>query len=156
LMGPGGEAPPSGSYLQLDKPIRVGGMKVSQIYLMGQELKNGAKVDLSGRIDLGHFGGVETPEQRYIMLDGVSNVGKGEPRYDGHNFNNKDGDTLPALMYKRPFIEDAPAELFVPDARSNTIYLGSYGGMLRWQTSTPFWGFSGTGNRRDPDALDRK
>ena len=60
LVGPGGEAPPSGSYLVLAEALIVGSSRVNEIFLEGREFDQDKHVKLYGRLEARSYGGVET------------------------------------------------------------------------------------------------
>ncbi|MBI2376533.1 MAG: hypothetical protein HYV07_21235 [Deltaproteobacteria bacterium] len=152
-MGIGGEAPPSGSYLVLDKPIKVSGVRVKELYLQGPELPEGQSVKLNGRLDLVSYGGVETHGASVHALSGISNLGAGEPRFDGQGFKNAGGKKLEVLSYSRPLMYDAPARIFVLDG--NKAFFGSMGGHIP-PNRNPFHGFSRTLAVESATDADRK
>ena len=71
LFGIGGEAPPSGQYLVLDQPVKVGGATVDKLFL-GAGYSEGASVTLEGRLGKKSFGGVEVQNGRYYTLSDVT------------------------------------------------------------------------------------
>jgi hypothetical protein len=154
IMGIGGEAPPSGSYLVLDKPIRVANKVIKEVFLHGEELKSGSHARLHGRIDERSWGGVETKGASYIALSGVTNEAKGEPRalVDGR-FVTKKNETLEVLSYNRPMMYDAPARVFV--LAGDKAFLGGRGGHIPPQMN-PFHGFSGSAKIEGATAADQK
>jgi hypothetical protein len=155
LVGIGGEAPPSGSYLVLDKPISVDGQPVKELFVQRwPELTDGAQVKLNGRLDKGTWGGVETPESSYFALSGVSNLTAGEPKFDGKFFTDSAGKQLSVLSYNRPLIMDAPAQIFVLDQGNDRAHLGSMGGFIP-PYMNPFHGFSGSVAIENPTQADR-
>jgi hypothetical protein len=153
IMAIGGEAPPSGSYLVLDKPIKVGGKTVKEVFIEGAERKQGSSARLHGRIDEGSFGGVETPKSGYVALSGVTNEKAGEPRYVKGNFVTARGAELQRLSYNRPLMYDAPARIFVLDG--DKAFLGGLGGFLPPERN-PFHGFSGSAKLTEATAAERK
>lgn len=72
LAGPGGEAPPSGSYLVLVEPLIVGSSKVNDIFLEGRKFDQGKNAKLYGRLEARSYGGIETGSHPYIALSGIS------------------------------------------------------------------------------------
>jgi hypothetical protein len=60
LMGIGGEAPPSGNWLILNKPVVVDGVKCDRVYLGLADLKVGGQYTVSGELSLVRKRGVET------------------------------------------------------------------------------------------------
>jgi hypothetical protein len=155
LVGPGGEAPPSGSYLVLDKPISVEGKQVKEVYVQHwPELTEGAQVKLNGRVDRWTYGGVETPSASVISLSGVSNLSAGEPKFDGKVFTDDQGKTLQQLSYMAPMIMDAPAQIFVLDQGHDKAWLGSMGGMMP-PDMNPFHGFRDSAKIEEPTEADR-
>ncbi len=154
-FGIGGEAPPSGSWLVLDKPITVEGKSVKDIFLGYQEFQDGVKARLNGRLDTGSWGGVETHGGSYYTLSGISDLKAGEPAYDGKNFKNAAGEVLTSGYYNRPLIMDAPAVLFVFDPASGSAFKGSYGGMMP-PGMNYFHGFNDSAKIKEASAADKK
>lgn len=152
-VGIGGETPPAGFFLMLDKPITLNGKKVSMVRVPSEGLRRGEKVTLHGRLNERKWGGVETKGGKYVELSGVSNVSKGEPKFDGKgHFLNAKGEVLERLSYNRPLIMDAPAQIFVIDG--DKAWLGSMGGFIPpWMNS--FHGFSGSAKVVDATDADR-
>ncbi len=131
LVGIGGEAPPSGHWLVLDTPITVASRKVSELFVGRANVKDGAQVKLNGRLDSGSYGGVETPRSNFVQLSGVSNVGAGEPTYDGQNFTSSvSGKALDVVAWNQPQMYDAPAIIWVLDPGQDKAFEGRSGGML--------------------------
>lgn len=64
----GGEAPPSGAYLVLDKPATIEGQTVKALFLGGAKAKKGAHLTVEGRIGQRSFGGVEMPAGSVFTL----------------------------------------------------------------------------------------
>lgn len=156
IMAIGGEAPPSGSYLILPKPITVAGKEVSAVFVQRYpELEEGAQVTLHGRIDERQFGGVETPQQSVIALTGVSNVSAGEPIFDGKVFTNSLGKELQMLRDGRPEMYDAAGVIFVLDQSHDTAFIGGMGGHIM-PTANQFHGFTGTAKIEEPTDADRQ
>lgn len=151
-MGIGGEAPPAGSYLLLDRPITVDGEAVTAVYLQGRELTSGAQVTLHGKLASESWGGVETRGGKVVMLSGFSDLTAGEPIAEDGVFKNSDGATLPSLAYRKPELYDAPGRVFVLDG--DTVFLGSQGGRMRPGLNA-FHGFSGRATISAPTDQDR-
>ncbi|MBX7099046.1 MAG: hypothetical protein K1X89_15150 [Myxococcaceae bacterium] len=139
IMAIGGEAPPSGDWLKLSSAIKVDGKLVDSVYL-GDGFRSGSKLALNGRFDVGTYGGVETTAHTYVQLTGISNLGKGEPLFDGKKFTDAEGKTLARLSYNRPMIMDAPAVILVLSADQKKAFVGSMGGFIRPEMN-PFHGF---------------
>jgi len=154
IMAIGGEAPPSGSYLVLDKPLKIDGKQVKEVFIRGAEMKEGEKVELYGRLDNQSFGGVETHGGSVVVLSGVSNVGAGEPKFDGKDFISTLGKKLMVLTDPRPSFHDAPAHLFVLDEGHDTAFFGRSGGHIP-PTVNPFHGFVGSGKIEEPKDSDK-
>jgi len=155
LVGPGGEAPPSGSYLVLDHPIHVGRASVQEVYLMHPELADGEKVQVYGRLEVLRFGGVETQERTYVALSGVSNLTAGEPSFDGVQFHSAlNGAHLRVLIVKHLDIFDAPNVIVVLDPGARRAFLGTMGGRLIAGTN-PFHGFTTSAESAGPTDADR-
>lgn len=152
-MGIGGEAPPSGSYLLLDQPLRLGAQEHGEVFV-DRELAEGAQVELHGRLEERRFGGVERPESTYLALSGVSDLGAGEPRFDGVHFLGAHGEALRALVLERREMFDAPNLILVLDEAARRAFLGTLGGM-RLPGSNPFHGFGAAAPIADPTEADR-
>ncbi|MFO0726366.1 MAG: hypothetical protein U1E65_21450 [Myxococcota bacterium] len=155
LVGPGGEAPPSGSYLTLDKPIKVDGKTVTEVFAGYEEFHEGSKVRLNARLDVGTYGGVETAEKSYLLLTGISDLKAGEPAFDGQVFKNAQGSVLDRGSYMKPLIMDAPAVLFVFDPENGKAFRGAMGGFLAPKMN-PFHGFNSSGKIETASAADKK
>ena len=154
MMGIGGEAPPAGPFLMLDKPIYLNGRKVTEVRVSGDELKRGQKVTLNGRLNEKKWGGVETKGGKYVELSGVTNLSKGEPSYDGETFKDKNGNALDVLAYSKPQMWDAPAQLFILDRAAGKAWLGSIGGMAP-PNMNPFHGINGSKKIKSATAKDQ-
>jgi hypothetical protein len=154
-MGLGGEAPPSGSYLVLEHPIHVGRASVQEVYLQHPEFAVGEKVKVYGRIEVLHFGGVETQQRTYVALSGVSNLTAGEPSFNGVQFHSAlNGAHLRVLVVKRRDIFDAPNVIVVLDPAERRAFLGTMGGFLVAGTN-PFHGFTTSAEFASPTDADR-
>lgn len=155
LVGPGGEAPPSGSYLVLVEPLIVGSSKVHDIFLEGRKFAQGKNVELYGRLEARSYGGVETGSHPYIALSGISDLGAGEPTFDGVQFHSAANQArLRALVVRRRDLFDAPNEIAVLDPAPRRAFLGSLGGHILPQTN-PFHGFSAAADIAEPTEADR-
>lgn len=153
LFGPGGEAPPSGSYLVLHEPIIVDGQEVKELFV-GKELKDGSEAKLSGRIDVGSFGGVEVPPTNYLQLTGVSDLIAGEPAFDGKVFTDNKGKELEVLSWYPPEVADIPSTIFVLDQGHDKAWVGRSGGFIPpWMNG--FHGFRESRAISNPTAADR-
>lgn len=154
FMAIGGEAPPSGQWLELSAPIEIAGQMTKELYLFAGDRIASGPAKLHGRLDVGTYGGVETPEARYAQLSGISDTGRGEPLFDGQQFVNAAGDTLAQLADPRPSWVDAPAHVFVLDPSAATVFLARMGGFIPpWVN--PFHGFTGTAKLEPATAGDR-
>lgn len=143
LVGIGGEAPPSGSYLVLTTPLEVGAATVKEVFVEGRAFEQGKSVTLAGRLEARSYGGVETAEHAYIALSGVSDRGAGEPSFDGAQFHSAaNGAPLRVLIVHRRDLFDAPNAIVVLDPALGRAFLGSQGGRVRPEAN-PFHGFSG-------------
>ncbi|MCK6551155.1 hypothetical protein L6R52_35300 [Myxococcota bacterium] len=154
MMGIGGETPPNGSYLVLDRPIRVGSKTVKEVFLFGRDAAHGESAKLHGRLDRATWGGVARPETEYFRLSGITSPATGEPRFDGKDFIDARGEKLFVLRDDRPQMYDAPARLFVFDALKETVYLASMGGHIP-PTMNPFHGIRGSTALQRPSDADR-
>lgn len=74
LFGPGGEAPPSGSWLKLDRAISVQGERVSAVFIRGKRLAKGTRASLVGKLELATWGGVTTRGGTYAQIVGATQV----------------------------------------------------------------------------------
>ena len=108
-----------------------------------------------GRIELRAIGGVETPLHRYAALSGVSDVGAGEPRFDGLQFHSaSNGAHLRVLVIRRRDIYDAPNAIVVLDVPAGRAFLGSMGGM-QMPDRNPFHGFGASTSILTPTDAER-
>lgn len=140
-IGIGGEAPPSGHWLVLDTPITVASQSVTELFVDRANVKDGQQVKLNGRLDAGSYGGVETPRSSYVQMSGVSNVGAGEPSFDGRDYTSSvSGKPLDVVAWNRPQMYDAPATIWVLDPGQDKAFEGASGGM-RPQNMNSFHGF---------------
>lgn len=153
-LGPGSEAPPAGTWLLLATPMRVGRADVSEVFVQRRGLPEGEVARLHGRLDARHYGGLETPQQPYFALSGVSDVGAGEPRFDGLQFLAADtGAHLRVLVLEPREMFDAPSVILVVDPVGRHAYLGTSGG--RVLGDNPFHGFTASAPIEDPTDADR-
>lgn len=155
LVGPGGEAPPSGSYLLLVDPLAVGSSTVKQLFLEGRTFDQGRSVKLYGRLEARTYGGVEIGSHPYVALSGISDLGAGEPWYDGAQFHSAESSTpLRVLVLHRRDLYDAPNGIAVLDPTQKRAFLGSMGGRMRPEFN-PFYGFSESAPIAEPTDADR-
>ncbi|MEQ9496493.1 MAG: hypothetical protein RIT81_06535 [Deltaproteobacteria bacterium] len=138
----GGEAPPSGNYLILDRPIKVGGEDHRAVFVGRANVKPGDVVKLTGRLDKIEHGHVTNVGAYVIGLSGVTNQSAGEPKFDGEKFTDAQGKDMKAFSWDDPRIADEPAQLFVVDQGADKVWFGSNGGFLP-QGVNPFGGFRG-------------
>lgn len=151
----GGEAPPPGTYLVLDRPLLVDGTATRELFVnSGASFADGQHLQLHGQLGQMSYGGVETPPSVLYTLSGVTNHGAGEPDFDGRGFRNAQGDELQQLTYVRPQITDVPATILVLDPRQSTAFIGERGGNLP-PGINPFFGFSGRAAISTPSDADR-
>jgi hypothetical protein len=128
-FGFGGEAPPSGAYLRLDQPVKVGGFVTRELFLGGRQFPKGAQVSLHGSVLVRSWGGTETAGAEYLLLAYATDTAKREPRYVNGQWRSDLGVMLPrTLVYNNPAIEDEPSLLIVVD-RDNAL-IGTAGGLL--------------------------
>jgi hypothetical protein len=142
-VGIGGEAPPSGNWLVLPKPIRIGRLRTDSVYLATQQpYVEGYSARFHGRISKGYFGGIERPRTPYAVLTGISNLRVGEPIYDGTEFRSAvDGRPLRALVLDPDQIAlDAPSTVVVLEPERLIAHIGTLGGFLPPEQSQ-FHGF---------------
>jgi hypothetical protein len=152
----GGEAPPMGSYLVLDAPLAEGATTFRDVFLDGRAFEQGKAVKLYGRLDARTYGGVETPAHSYAVLSGISDLGAGEPSFDGAQFHSATNNAhLRVLITHRRDLFDAPNAIVVLDPAAKRAFLGSQGGRLRPE-SNPFHGFSGSAEIAEPSDADRE
>lgn len=123
---------PGGSWLVLDQALHLAGGLFQAVHLEHRRFA-GADLRAHGRLELRRAGGIEGPAQRYAALDGVTDIGAGEPRFDGVQFHSAvNGAHLRVLVLRRPDLFDAPATIVVLDAPGRRGFLGS----------VPFHGFT--------------
>jgi hypothetical protein len=140
-IGIGGEAPPAGSYLILDRPIRVGRSAIKEVYLSGRRFAEDDHKKLYGRLDVGHYGGVETPQRSYYLLSGISDLDACEPYFDGAQFHGAtNGEVLPVFVLVRQDLFDAPNQIAVLDRAQGRAFIGFMGGFIP-SSANPFHGF---------------
>jgi len=151
----GGEAMPSGSYLRLTNHIHLSGVVYQELALEHAPFPQGHHLQAYGRIELRAIGGVETPLHRYAALSGVSDVGAGEPRFDGLQFHSaSNGAHLRVLVIRRRDIYDAPNAIVVLDVPAGRAFLGSMGGM-QMPDRNPFHGFGASTSILTPTDAER-
>lgn len=151
----GGEAMPSGSYLRLTRHIHVSGSVFEELVLEHGPFVAGHHLRAYGRIELRKLGGVETPLRRYAALSGVSDVGAGEPRFDGLQFHSaSNGAHLRVLVIRRRDLYDAPNAIVVLDVPAGHAFLGSMGGM-QMPGRNPFHGFGASAPIQTPSDAER-
>jgi hypothetical protein len=150
----GGEAPPSGSYLVLTAPLAVGSSIFRDVFLEGRIFDQGKSVELYGRLDARTYGGVETATHTYVALSGISDLGAGEPTFDGTQFHSAANHAhLRVLVVYRRDIFDAPNAIVVLDPVEARAFLGSQGGHIRPEANQ-FHGFSGSAEIAPPTDAD--
>lgn len=154
LMGIGGETAPGGSYLNLDQPIIMGGQEVHRVFVQGKELTDGARVELTGRLDQAHWGGVERPRVDYVALSGVTDQTAGEPRFDGEKFYDARGKELQTMSYDVPNMYDGPSTLYVLDQGSDKAWIGVQAVFIPPEMN-PFMGFREARAIEYPTTADR-
>jgi hypothetical protein len=157
-FGIGGETPPSGYFLDLDQPIRLGGQLTKSLHIgwedgsIGtQAVKAGDKLTVFGRLDSRTWGGTETAGGKYVELSGLSNVGVGEPTYDGREFHDAAGTKLSSAYLYNPMVADAPNTQLVFDKK--TAWVGMLGGFIG-PTMNPFHGFQAKRAVETPKGTD--
>ncbi|MEP7121967.1 MAG: hypothetical protein ABJE95_13690 [Byssovorax sp.] len=151
----GGEAPPTGSYLVLDAPLDAGSSPIRDVFLDGRTFPQGTSVKLYGRLDARTYGGVETAAHAYAALSGISDLGAGEPSFDGAQFHSATNNAhLRVLITHRRDLFDAPNVIVVLDPASKRAFVGSQGGHIRVETN-PFHGFTGSAEIAPPTDADR-
>ncbi len=105
---------------------------------------------------MGSYGGVETRGGSYVELTGISNVGAGEPLFDGRTYTSSaSGKELDVLAWTRPFIADVPATIWVLDPGQDKAFVGSSGGFIP-PNMNPFHGFRGQVSMVPPTAADER
>ncbi len=151
----GGEAMPSGSYLCLAKPVHLSGAAFDALVLEHGPFPQDHRLRAYGRIELRKVGGVETPQRRYAALSGVSDLGAGEPRFDGLQFHSaSNGAHLRVLVIRRQDLYDAPNAIVVLDAFAGRAFLGSMGG-FQMPDRNPFHGFGAGADIQTPTDAER-
>lgn len=152
-MGIGGEAPPSGSYLRLTQPLQLLGQSYDELFLE-REFGSSAQVTLYGRVEQRRYGGVETAARSYLALSGVSDVGAGEPRFDGVRFlAAREAVPLRRLVLEPREMYDAPNLILVLDPQAQQAFLGTQGGHML-PGRNPFHGFTARAPISAPTAAD--
>jgi hypothetical protein len=151
----GGEAPPAGSYLVLAAPLTLGSATIHDVFVEGRKLPQGTEAVLHGRLDARTYGGVETTAHAYAALSGVSDLGAGEPSFDGAQFHSAVNNAhLRVLITHRRDLFDAPNAIVVLDPASGRAFLGSQGGRVRPEAN-PFHGFTGSAPIAAPTDAER-
>lgn len=151
----GGEAMPSGSYLRLAHHIHLSGVVYEELALEHAPFPQGHHLQAYGRIELRKIGGVETPLHRFAALSGISDIGAGEPRFDGIQFHSAtNGAHLRVLVVRRLDIYDAPNTIVVLDVPAGRAFMGSMGGM-QMPDRNPFHGFSVSASIHTPTDAER-
>lgn len=151
----GGEAMPSGSNLRLTHHIHLSGLIFEELVLEHSPFPQGHPLRAYGRIELRKVGGVETPLRRYAALSGVSDIGAGEPRFDGLQFHSAgNGAHLRVLTIRRQDMYDAPNTIVVLDVPAGRAFLGSMGGR-QMPDRNPFHGFGASANIQTPTEAER-
>ena len=136
-----GEAMPAGSYLRLDQALHISGAVYRELHLEHSPLRHGDDLRAYGRLELRSIGGALTPVRRLGALSGVSDVGAGEPRFDGVQFHSTvNGAHLRVLLLRRQELFDAPNTIVVLDLPQRRAFLGSIGG-FQVPVRNPFHGF---------------
>jgi len=151
---PGSEGPPQGSYLVLARPLAVGASKVKEIFLEGRSFDQGTTVKLYGRLEVRKFGPAAIP-QHYFALSGISDLGAGEPRYDGTQFHSAATNApLRVLVVRRRDLFDAPNVIVVLDPDQGRAFMGTFGGFI-FPEANPFHGFTAVADIVEPSDADR-
>ncbi|HEX2570824.1 MAG TPA: hypothetical protein VH877_14800 [Polyangia bacterium] len=154
-IGIGGEAPPAGSYLVLDQPLRGGRSSIKEVFLLGRRFADGEHKKLYGRLGEDQYGGVETAKRTYFVLSGISDLDAGEPYFDGVEFHSAtNGEVLPVLMLVRQDLFDAPNQIAVLDRSQGRAFIGFMGGFIL-PTANPFHGFQTSVPIEAPTEADR-
>ena len=152
----GGEAMPAGSYLWLDQSIHIAGLELRELHLEHRPWRHGDELRAHGRLELRAVGVVEAPARRYAALGGVSDLGAGEPRFDGVQFHSaSNGAHLRVLLLPRQGLLDAPSTIVVLDAPQERAFLGRMGG-LQPPDRNPFHGFDARAALRSASDQDRE
>lgn len=140
---------PPGTYVRLAQPLQVGNTLVKELRLWNDAHPDGVKVHLSGRLDRKEYGGLATKKGEYFELSGTSDLGLGEPRFDGKAFKDLDGEQLISVKVEAPPPMLAPAQLLVLNPTQRMAFIGAWGGRIP-QWVNPFHGFMSTTAIRDP------
>lgn len=155
--GPDGGYGAYGAWLELERPIRVGDVEVSKVWLgYGAEAEEGARGHYHGRLDVREGPQEIFPPIRFVELTGRSDLTKGEPKFDGRDFMGSSGKPLPKFFYNQPMIADAPSTLFVPDQGADKLFVGTFGGFMPYGQQSPFHGFRGSAAIENPTRADRE
>ena len=152
---PGKEVPEVGSYLVLDAPMTEGSSQIRHVFLDGRRFAQGTTVKLYGRLDARTYSGVDGATHTYAVLSGLSDLGAGEPSYDGMQFNSAGtGAHLRVLVIHRRDLFDAANAIVVLDPASKRAFLGSQGGRIRAEAN-PFHGFTSSAEIGAPTDAER-
>jgi hypothetical protein len=136
------EVPEVGSYLVLDAPLAGGSSMIRDVFLDGRTFKQGMKVRLYGRLDARTYSGTDSAAHSYAALSGISDLGAGEPSFDGAQFHSAANNAhLRVLIIHRRDLFDAPNAIVVLDPAAKRAFVGSQGGRIRAEAN-PFHGFS--------------
>lgn len=156
MMGIGGEAPPSGSFLKLDTPINIGGAAVKELLVEGRMLTDGAQVNVTGRLDQRTWGGVERGRQTYAALSGVTNQSAGEPTFDGKSFQDSAGKPMETFRNDAPLAYDGNAQIFVVDQGADKVWQGAERARMDPRVGlNPFLGIQGSAPLETATPADR-
>jgi len=149
------ETPEVGSYLVLDAPLAGGSSVIREVFLDGRRFNPGTSVRLYGRLDARTYGGVDFTAHSYAALSGISDLGAGEPSFDGAQFHSAANNAhLRVLIVHRRDLFDAPNAIVVLDPASKRAFVGSQGGRIR-ADANPFHGFSSSAEIASPTEADR-
>lgn len=147
--------PFGGTWLVLDEPVMVGDQRVDEIKVDVRH-KNvvGDQAHLNGRFDVKTFG-----DRTYVELTGISDLGRGEPIFDGFRFAQADtGYELPMLRFRGRMmaVDDRVAEHDFLNGLVGKIWVGAHvenGDDL--DGINPFGGFTGMAELRAATPADQ-
>lgn len=153
--GPANTVPETGSYLVLDVQMTEGSRLIRDVFLDGRRFAQGKVVKLHGRLDALTYSGVDGASHAYAALSGISDLGAGEPSFDGMQFHSATtGANLRVLVIHRRDLFDAANAIVVLDPESKRAFLGSQGGRIRAEAN-PFHGFTSSAEIAAPTDAER-
>ena len=153
--GPASQVPETGSYLVLDVQLTEGSTLIRDVFLDGRRFNQGQMVKLYGRLDALTYSGIDGAAHSYAALSGLSDLGAGEPSFNGMQFHSAaTGANLRVLVIHRRDLFDAANAIVVLDPASKRAFLGSQGGRIRAEAN-PFHGFTSNAEIAAPTDAER-